>query len=105
MKKEFETYYTLVRSYGTTHFAIMKVTSEKHIQVYGSIDGMPTHKRKDTCKGKFYTLSEVQDCKKQIIKIINKYRIEYKRLNEEMNSFHASEYAEIEALINKEYSV
>lgn len=95
-------YYTIVTGWSAFGFSIMKVTSEKCNQVYGSVDGEPTHRRKDDTRGKFYTLEQAEACRKGIKEIVERYAVEYKRLNNEMNKFHAAEYAEIEDLINGE---
>jgi len=95
-------YYTIVTGWSAFGSPIMKVTSEKRNQVYGSVDGEPTHRRKDDTRGKFDTIEKAEACRKGIREIVQRYAIEYKRLNDEMNKFHRSEYAEIEDLINGE---
>lgn len=93
-------YYTIVTGWSSSGFPIMKVTSEKRNQIYGSIEGEPTHRRKDDIRGKFETLEKAEACRREVKEIVERYSLEYKRLNAEMNKFHASEHAEVEALIN-----
>lgn len=95
-------YYTIVTGWSAFGSPIMKVTSEKRNQVYGSVDGEPTHRRKEDTRGKFYTIEQAEACRKRIKEIVERYAKEYKRLNDEMNKFHRAEYAEIEDLINGE---
>lgn len=96
-------YYTIINGYHPFGFPIMKVTSENKKQIYGSVDGVSIHRRKEDARGKFKTIEEAETVRCQINEVMKRYSLEYSRLNQEMNKFHASEHAEIEDIINGHY--
>ena len=92
-------YYTLIRNFYSGYY-VMKVTCEKHTQVYGSTKEIgSTHCRKSNTMGKFKTEEDAQSKIVAITNIQNKYKPLHEANSREGRRLYQAERSEISELI------
>lgn len=89
-------YYALVSGY---NLEIMAVTSENKSQIYGSVDSVGSHRRKDVVKAKFNSYEAAEKARAGVKEIIKSYEPKYKALSKQMNDLHYEELKEIQTYL------
>lgn len=96
-----ELYWTVRKEAFGGNFGVMRVTSVRMRQIYGSIDGMPTHCRHSATFGKFDTESDAQAAVKRIRDVWNSHNDDIKQAERALSYVYAKRKNETDALLNR----
>jgi hypothetical protein len=93
-------FFTLVKCWHVGGYAIMRVTTEKPRQLYGSdMDGMPTHCAPRNTVGRFETQETAQAKIDGVMRVRARYAGQFKYLREKERALEAEQRDAIDALL------